>query len=378
MRKSRIVVAGQIPPPMGGQNAMILGLLEDLRAMPEIAAEHLAFEFTKDTRAARKGGIGKLVELARVIARLVKLRCGGRIDLMVYPPGGPQAVPLMRDVLLLPWVLLLSRRVVLHFHAAGVADALVAGGLLARAAARLYARCPVAVVMTDFNRRDPEACGIREIHVVPHVMADDFRESEIDRGGAEIRVLAMGHLCADKGTPRLIEAMGALKVEYPELVLELAGEPLAPFTVEQLAAAIGAAGLDGRVRTLGVIGGEEKRRAFGRAHLFVFPSTAPYESFGLVLVEALMWALPVVASDWRGNPDVLASAPGTSIYAPADSAAAFTEALRAMLHSRLRWPESGAANRRTFLSRYTATAQKPLPALLLKLATLGYSGDASS
>jgi glycosyltransferase involved in cell wall biosynthesis len=50
--------------------------------------------------------------------------------------------------------------------------------------------------------------------------------------------------------------------------------------------------------------GEEKNRIFANVGIFVFPSLAIYESFGLVMVEAMMWGLPIVATDWRGNRDV--------------------------------------------------------------------------
>ena len=51
--------------------------------------------------------------------------------------------------------------------------------------------------------------------------------------------------------------------------------------------------------------GEELAATYAAADLFVFPTAAPYESFGLVLVEAMAWRLPIVASRWRGNFDVL-------------------------------------------------------------------------
>lgn len=366
----RIVVAGQVPPPMGGQNAMVLDLLEKLRATGRARVEHLAFRFTPDTQSARKGQLAKMVELMRVIGRLVRLRLGGPIDLLVFPSGGPQTVPMFRDLLLLPWILLLSRRVVLQFHAAGLADAVAQGGLLARCVAWLGGRCPDAVVMTEFNRRDPAACGIRNIHVVPHTLEDQYRENEVDRGGSEIRLLAMGHLCEDKGTPTLIRAVAALRKDFPELVLELAGEPLAPYSHEQLAGHIDRAVIRDHVRLLGIVSGEAKRRTFGRADLFVFPSVAPYESFGLVMVEAMMWGLPVVASDWRGNADVLADSAGSMTFHPPDSSQALEDCLRLLLSNRDEWSKKGQANRALFLSRYHSDGRKPaLSDCLLDIAS---------
>lgn len=350
--KPRIVVAGQIPPPMGGQNAMIAHLLGELRGWPSLRTDHLEFRFTTSTTAARKGQLSKMVELAKVILRLVKLRLQGPIDLMVYPPGGPQTVPLIRDLLLLPWVMLLSRRVILHFHAAGFADALRKGGLLPRMVSKLYSRCGRAIVMTAFNRRDPESCGIRDIIVSPHRMEDVFQPAIVDRDDTGLRILAMGHLCADKGTPRLIQSVARLRERYPEAVLELAGEPLAPYSWKELHDDINAAGLSGKVELLGVVSGEKKDRAFARADLFLFPSVAPYESFGLVLAEAMMWSLPIVASDWRGNADVTDGSTGTFLFSPPDSVESLSHALEQFAGNRADWREYGEANRRKFVDLY--------------------------
>jgi glycosyltransferase involved in cell wall biosynthesis len=369
IHRPRIVVAGQIPPPMGGQNAMVLELLEKLRHRKEIRVDHLAFRFTQDTQAARKGQFGKVVELVRVIGRLIRLRLAGPIDVLVFPPGGPQRVPLFRDLLLLPWILLLCRRTVLHFHAAGIADAVRSGDLLARLVAWLCGRCHEAVVMTEFNRRDPVACGISVIHTMPHALRDDFSETNVERNRGETRLLAMGHLCEDKGTVTLIKAVAALRKDFPNLVLELAGESLAPYSAERLNADLDQAGIRDRVRVLGMLSGDAKKQAFARADLFVFPSVAPYESFGLVMVEAMMWGLPIIASEWRGNADVLGDSPGSSTFAPPGSDESLQNCLRAILARPENWSAMGKANREVFLARYHDTeTRRTLPDLLIDMA----------
>ncbi len=87
---------------------------------------HLPFYLTPDFKSARSG-VGKVLELIKVIGRLFRIRLAGPIDLLLYPTGGSQSVSIIRDIFLLPWVLMLSRRVVLHFHAAGIADWLDVG-----------------------------------------------------------------------------------------------------------------------------------------------------------------------------------------------------------------------------------------------------------
>lgn len=354
--KPRIVIAGQIPPPLGGQNVMIARLLDAFRTDNRFDCAHLAFQFTPDFKDVRRGSIWKVLELVKVILRLFVLRLRGRIDLLIFPAGGPQTVPIVRDILLLPWVLLFSRRTVLQFHAAGIADRFAKKrGLLGALLAPLYRRCHAAVVMTEFNRRDPESFGIRRIEVIPHLLPDEFDASLTGKNPAQLRLLYMGHLCADKGTPELLRAFKMITEREPSAVLELVGECLPPFSDGQLRALLRELGIENRVETPGVLSGRAKQEAFGRADIFVFPTVAPYESFGLVMIEAMMWGLPIVATDWRGNRDVLGTdfegvcfAPGSDLAVAVGTA--LSEAIRAM--------EGGGRtgkNRTLFLERYHFT-----------------------
>ena len=150
----------------------------------------------------------------------------------------------------------------------------------------------------------------------------------------------MGHLGDEKGTPSLIEAMAQL----PEHVhLDLVGEPIPPWSLEKFAKFARKAGVFHRVHFAGPQPPANLATFYQRASLFVFPSVAPYESFGLVLAEAMMWGLPVVSSDWRANSEVLGPG-GNWLYDPSEEGGlvrAFHEAWR----DKARWQQIGRANR---------------------------------
>lgn len=365
-RKPRLVIAGQMPPPWGGQNVMIARILDECRASTDFETEHLAFHFTPDFKNVRRGSAAKLAELAKVVARLIALRRRGPIDLLLFPAGGPQNVPIVRDLLLLPWVLLLTRRVVVQFHAAGIADRFAEKrGALFHLLAALYRRCFGAIVMTAFNRRDPEIFHIPRIAVLPHRLTDEFDPLLVRRDAAQRRLLYVGHLCREKGTPDLLRAFAAIAPEDPRLVLELVGEPLPPMDDANLRASAQELGIADRVIFSGVLTGRAKQEAFARADLFVFPTVAPYESFGLVLVEAMMWDLPIVATDWRGNRDVLGSEFDGDCFTIAPELSA---SLAAALRRQLAKPAKTKGNRDLFLARYRHDPRHPdYPKLLTDL-----------
>lgn len=330
---------------------MIGRLVEAMAARPGVRSEHWAFHFTRNTGEARRPGLGKLVELVSVLWSLLRLRLAGPIELMIFPAGGPQFVPVVRDLCLLPWALWATRRLVIHFHAGGIAEGL---GRLPKpvgwALKRLCRRADAALVMTEFGRCDPLSVGIPKVVSVPHTMEDRYDPALVRRGEGPLRFLYVGHLCPDKGTPGLLEAFAALRAGGVDARLDLVGECLAPYTDGDLRAQIQSLGLKEAVERPGVLRDAAKWNRFARADLFVFPSVAPYESFGLVTVEAMMWALPVVISDWRGNREVLGEPPGGIVYPPNALAAALREACA----QRDRWAAWGQTNREVYEARFKA------------------------
>lgn len=102
-----------------------------------------------------------------------------------------------------------------------------------------------------------------------------------------------------KGADELIRAMAVLSATFPDLYLVIVGGgDLAP--LESLAASLG---VTGRVHFLGRLAAEELAACYARAEIFALPSTA--EGFGLVYLEAMAFAKPVVAAACAGTTDVI-------------------------------------------------------------------------
>jgi glycosyltransferase involved in cell wall biosynthesis len=354
VKKKRIVIAGQLPPPQGGQNIMIARILEELRADISFETVHWAFFFSRDLNTVRRASFGKIIQLILCLWRLLRIRIGGPIDLLLYPAGGPHLVPIIRDICLLPFVRLASRRLVIQFHAAGIAEKLRKPRLVHRVLALVARQADAAIVMSDYNRIDPESLGIRKIYTIPHRLKDEFAGiKNVSPQRESNRVLYVGHLCPDKGTPALLAAFGKVLRDYPNLRLELVGEPLVPYDWETLEMHARGLGIEAALDLSGVLTGTEKWQAFERASLFIFPTIAPYESFGLVLVEAMMFGLPILATDWRGNRDVLGDSPGGIVFpAEAPLASRVEQAIREAVARRSEWPLWGAKNRQRFESHF--------------------------
>lgn len=378
-RKPLVVVAGQVPPPVGGQNIMISRIIEELEKETRWTTVHLPFHFTPSFQKVRQFRWSKIIELLLVWARAMRLFMEkGRWDLLIYPSGGPQTIPVIRDILLLPFLSSMASRTVVQFHAAGIADRLSRPSLLNWLLRRAYSRVNGAIVMTSYNCRDPESLGIQKTHVIPYRLIDENSSAQLpdftrfhQSGSAShtFHILHAGHLYGPKGTPELVSAFVRIKHKFPFVRLILMGEFLNPYSEEVCRNFLRKHGSLNDVEITGVLRGREKAEKFRQAQLFVFPSVAPYESFGLVMAEAMMWGVPLVATEWRGNRDVAGPAaeyvqPGTSIVDE------LVYSMERLINEPAKLAERSAALRRRFEQHFSQKGHADYRALVSLLLNL--------
>jgi glycosyltransferase involved in cell wall biosynthesis len=114
------------------------------------------------------------------------------------------------------------------------------------------------------------------------------------RTGGPLRLLFLSRLHAKKNVPLLLRAMALAAARSPrpvELTIAGDGEPTYGAELRSLAERLG---VSGRVRFVGHVDGDAKRRLLEVADCFVLPSA--HENFGLAVAEAMAAALPVIVT----------------------------------------------------------------------------------
>ncbi len=132
------------------------------------------------------------------------------------------------------------------------------------------------------------------IHTIPNgINTDRFRSTGENYDSPYI--LAMGCLHRIKGFDILLKAQQMARKKIPGINLKIAGEgPDREMLIEKSLRM----GMGGNVAFLSFITGEEKIRCFSGCRFVVCPSR--YESFGMVVLEAMAAGKPVLAFDVGG------------------------------------------------------------------------------
>jgi glycosyltransferase involved in cell wall biosynthesis len=194
--------------------------------------------------------------------------------------------------------------------------------------------------------------------IVPCGIDDEAEQCDAEKvrlgvqcNGAIPTILFAGILCEGKGLMTLLQACDLLHRAGTKFRLVCIGAFESAEFRQRAEEFIRSARLESEVEFPGVVVGSAKIQLFRTADVFCFPSHYASESFGVVLIEAMCFSLPIVATRWRGIPEVTGEE-GTFLVEVRDASA-----LAACLHELMRSPElrfaMGQRNRKRYLDRFT-------------------------
>lgn len=164
-------------------------------------------------------------------------------------------------------------------------------------------------------------------------------------------ILALGRLVPYKGFKFLIEATQYI---CENTVVIIVGEGPQQ---ESLKKAIDAAGLSGRVHLVGRQCEDVLAALFHSASLFCLPSIARSEAFGVVLLEAMAYGLPIVATNIEGSGVPWVSQHGVSgINVPVGNSIALANACNQILNSPIDYAKFSEGARQRYLKTFTESA----------------------
>lgn len=113
-------------------------------------------------------------------------------------------------------------------------------------------------------------------------------------GNSDEVVLFLSRLHPVKGLEILLDAWPQVRVSRPGARLIIAGEGEFSYSQSVRARAVHRGGENAGIVFAGFVSGQSKAALWRRADVFVLPSQ--HENFGMVVVEALAWGIPVVLS----------------------------------------------------------------------------------
>lgn len=302
----KVLLIGQTPPPYYGQSMMIKRLVEaDLK---DVKIYHLRMSFSDTAKSVGRFQPKKICHLVHIIFHSIKLRFTRNINMLYYFPAGPNWNPILRDFFILTCIRPFFGRTILHFRAAGISDFLIMRNKILRGILSFpYAHPDVAIQLSSLNPEDGKFVHAKKIIIVPNGIEDGFdpgkRINKMTK--SSISILFAGALHKTKGIYNFVEAAKIIRNKNRKVDFHVLGEFYDKRVEKDILHMILDLGLTSCFHLHGVKLGDDKWYYYYHADIFCFPTYFESESFGNVLLEAMMFELPIIGTKWRAIPDIV-------------------------------------------------------------------------
>ena len=304
----KILVFAHVPPPLHGQSKMV-GL--DLAALSEAFPGRVSHVNARWSDSLDEIGGISLRKIGRIfgyIRAAIGARFRGGAEVLYYIPGPVKLSAVIRDFLILSFLRPIFSATIFHWHAIGqgewahgservqLSSRRWLDSLMRRLAARSLANPELSIVVSPASDRDARAVHSERVAIVANGIDDpvETEESVPVRGGSPKCLLFFSRGTEEKGILDALKAVALAAKTSSGLSLTLAGgvDPAVESEVARLSEICRKSGV--AVERQDFVTGREKEELFRIHDLLIFSSH--WESFGLVVIEAMAWGLPIVAT----------------------------------------------------------------------------------
>jgi len=382
----KLLVFAHTPPPHHGQSYMVQLMLAgfggDARKKDPaensphgIKCYHVNARFSRGLEDIGEFQGTKIFLILWFCLQAVWIRFHHGVDNFYYVPAPGKRVALYRDWLVMLLCRPFFKRVILHWHAAGLAKWLETETTIGSRTAtyRLFRPVDLSIVLSRYNFADAEKLLSHRIAVVNNGIPDpcpDFTATILPRRRERftlrkqafskehsgrpllVKILFIAHCTREKGlfaaaeavlhANRYLAACGLpIKLEFTAAGNFVADHERLEFDRLHADPEFAAA-----VQHVGFVSGERKNQLLQEADLFLFPTRYLGENQPVNLIEAMAFGLPIVTTRWRSLPEMLPPGyPGlVSGQNPDELAAAIVKVLAT---------KSGEQVREHFTTRFT-------------------------
>lgn len=355
MNKSKVLFIVPLPPPVHGSSMVSQSIKESsvLNGAFEMDFVNLSTSRKMEEIDKRSWALyaRKAVRFIGAYAKTFWLLASHRYDLC-YLAITCHGVGFLKDA---PFVLLcklFGRKVVIHQHNKGMAkdvDRPIYRWLLPM----VYRHTKVILLSWRLYADIEKVVKREQVMICPNGIPDtNCSKTSVERHNDVLHILFLSNLIVSKGVLVLLDALNILKERGYRFVCDFVGGETKELNGRRFAHEIETRGLDGIAVYHGRKYGKDKEDFLQMADMLVFPTYYFNECFPLVLLEAMMYGLPVISTDEGGIRDEVKDGKNGFVVKPHD-AIALADAIQRLLDDKDARQTMGAEGRRMFKEQFT-------------------------
>lgn len=298
----------QLPPPVHGVSVMNKIIKDSSIINGALTCDYINLATAKNIDDLQKSGLRKYLLTIKILAQSIFKMATRRYN-YVYITVFPFGFAFYKDSLVVLLARLFRLKPLLHLHTYGFKKN-AKQSAWSRWYYRFVFKNTEVICLSDLLLEDIEEIYKGKVFILPNGIPRINFNNTYNNNQQPLTLLYLSNLIKGKGILILMDAIEILKREEFKFILRVVG-PEGDVDYKTLEKIVEDKKIRNEVVLVGPKFGEEKFEEFRRAGIFLLPSN--YDTFGLVLLEAMQFGVPCISTNIGGIPDVLGNRRGIII-----------------------------------------------------------------
>ena len=299
----KVIFILHLPPPVHG-SSMVGQYIKDSKILNDSIEGH--FINLSTSRTVDEIGKNTSVKISRYLKIILKII----FKLLNYNPDtvylaiNAKGLGFYKDFPVALLAKLFGKKLVLHYHNKGVnlKQHLFVYDLMYSI---LFKSAKVILLSKELYNDISKYVKKDNVFFCPNgIPVVNFRDNILSKNNSVTKILFLSNLIESKGVYVLLDALKILSDNNVKFHCNIVGGE-GDISLNQLNQKINNLNLQNCVSYMGKKYNDDKHKIFQSSDIFVFPTFYHNECFPLVLLEAMMFGLPVISTNEGGIPDII-------------------------------------------------------------------------
>lgn len=300
----KVLLLSPLPPPMGGIARWSNIVINELNKKKDWSVKHINIspEFSGKITLSKRIIYG-LIGMFKIIKNFSG-EIGNSVDVVHMTSSGSFA--LIRDIYIAKSAKKQGVPFVYHLHFGRLNDVFKSNGLECKLIKKVFKYCSkiIAIDNITLDALVENGYEYKSVYCPNPICVKDLQKIIQPFSLRENKVVYLGHILKEKGIEELLDTWVEVSKQFPEMKLEIIGEPYDEDYLTKLK-------YDESVIFTGAKDHETAMKMLAGAKLFVLPSYS--EGFPNVILEAMALKVPIIATNVGAIPEMLSDECGIII-----------------------------------------------------------------
>lgn len=361
-KKKKVLFLSPLTPPFYGSSMSSEMCLDILKNSKDFNIKNIKLNYSKEISNAGKLNLNKIKGIFKVKKNIKKELKKFNPDTIYFMPA-TSSFGLIRDYLFVEEIKKNWNREILFHLRSRISQKDWNNKFYRRLYKKMFLDEKVIVLDESLERDLHNLTPKKNIVILPNAIKNEISEKQLktiigERGKSnEFNILFLSNMDETKGWFRLLEACKILKEKGIGFKCNFVGEWLSNKEKDKFFNYIKENKLEENAFYLGGKRGKEKNNIFKKSNVLVFPTEYKLETFGRVIIEAMMFGLPVIANGIASIPTTVQDGK-TGFVLKENTKEEIAEKIGRLINGKKLRTKMGIAGRKRFLKYYTLDVYK--------------------